>query len=63
LSEYDSATAAHIAHYPQIIAFRNLLIHGYDLIDDQLVRQVIQTDLPALIGTVERLLNGVEMLC
>jgi uncharacterized protein with HEPN domain len=57
LAEHDPATAARIGECPQIISFRNLLIHGYDLIDDQLVWQVIQSDLPILIDSVQKLLN------
>jgi uncharacterized protein with HEPN domain len=32
LAKLDPATAARISEYHQIIAFRNLLIHGYDLV-------------------------------
>jgi uncharacterized protein with HEPN domain len=37
LAQHDPATAAQIGNYPQIIAFRNVLIHGYDLVDHALV--------------------------
>jgi uncharacterized protein with HEPN domain len=33
LARSDPATAARIGDHPQIIAFRNILIHGYDLVD------------------------------
>ena len=33
LAKLDPATAAKIGDYQQIISFRNVLIHGYDLID------------------------------
>src|SRR5262249_30219587 len=48
LARTDPETAARIGDHPQIIAFRNLLIHGYDLIDDAQVWQVIAHDLPRL---------------
>ncbi len=54
--EHDPRVAAQIGNYTQIISFRNLLIHGYDLIDDQQVWQVIQNDLRVLIAAVEGLL-------
>ncbi|MGH8597241.1 MAG: HepT-like ribonuclease domain-containing protein [Gammaproteobacteria bacterium] len=38
LAEHDPKTVAHIGDYPQIIAFRNVLIHGYDLVDHPLLR-------------------------
>lgn len=37
LAQHDPATVARIGDYPQIIAFRNVLIHGYDLVDHMLV--------------------------
>lgn len=40
-----------------IISFRNILIHGYDAIDDRIVRDVVQDDLPTLMGDVQRLLT------
>jgi uncharacterized protein YutE (UPF0331/DUF86 family) len=39
-----------------IIAFRNILVHGYDAIDDRIVWNVIEEDLAPLIEDVERLL-------
>lgn len=48
LARIDPATAARIGDYPQIIAFRNVLIHGYDLVDDAQVWQVITANLPTL---------------
>ncbi len=37
LSKIDAATAASIHKYRRIIAFRNILIHGYAEIDHRLV--------------------------
>lgn len=36
LTKADSAIASHISEHARIIAFRNILIHGYAEIDDQL---------------------------
>ena len=38
----------HISNGQQIIAFRNQLIHGYATVRDELVWQIVQTDLPVL---------------
>lgn len=51
-------TAARIGDYRQIIAFRNVLIHGYDLVDHALVWSTIETQVPALLHDVEALLAG-----
>jgi len=42
--------------YRQIIAFRNVLIHGYDLVDHALVWSAIESQIPNLIRNVETLL-------
>ena len=42
---------------PQIVAFRNRLIHAYDSIDDSIVWVTIQNHLPKLKTEVDILLN------
>lgn len=56
LAQVDPICAEGIAQYPQIIAFRNILIHGYDLVDHALVWSTVQTQLPALLRDVQSLL-------
>ena len=58
LARVDPATAANIGDYAQIISFRNIIIHGYDLIDDAQVWQVITVNLPTLETEVTSLLAG-----
>jgi uncharacterized protein with HEPN domain len=41
---------------PQIISFRNRVIHGYDSVDDNLVWKIIIKDLPLLHEEVIKLL-------
>jgi hypothetical protein len=36
----------------RIFAFRNRLIHGYDLLDDALVWETVKTEVPALLSEV-----------
>jgi len=45
-----------IRDYRDIISFRNILVHGYDAIDDRIVWGVIEEDLDNLIEDVGRLL-------
>ena len=42
---------------PRIVAFRNILAHGYDTIDHEIVWHLIQQDLPVLLEVVEQLLG------
>jgi uncharacterized protein with HEPN domain len=55
----DPDTAARIPEHNDVIAFRNLLIHGYDVLDHARVWEVIQNDLPRLEEQVQQLLKSV----
>ena len=46
-----------IRDYRDIISFRNILVHGYDVIDDRIVWGVVQEELGNLIEDVGRLLR------
>ena len=61
LAELDPDTAVRIGDYRQIIAFRNVLIHGYDLIDEQQVWEVICRSLPTLEAEVAAILAGSQI--
>ena len=60
LAKLDPATASRLSEYEQIISFRNLLIHGYDLIDDAQVWDVIQRNLPKLEAEVASVLGETD---
>lgn len=51
-------TAALMSRTEEIIAFRNMLIHGYSLVSDEIVWSVIHTDLPDLSSEVDALLTN-----
>jgi uncharacterized protein with HEPN domain len=51
------ALAAGIPDLPRIIAFRNVLIHGYATVDPTLVWGVIENHLPALRAAIAQLLG------
>lgn len=56
LRRSDPTLAAGIPDLPRIIAFRNILVHGYATVDDRLVWGVVERDLPGLRDTLTRLL-------
>lgn len=58
LAQNDPDTASRIGERERIISFRNVLIHGYDLVDDELVWDTINNKLPTLRSEVERLMEG-----
>ncbi len=43
--------------WQSIIGFRNIIAHGYDSLDDEIVWDTIQKNIPALIVELETLLN------
>jgi len=49
--------ASQIADLPRIVAFRNVLIHGYATVDNRLVWGVIETSLDPLRDTLASMLG------
>jgi len=58
LRRVDPVTAAAVSELPRVIAFRNILVHGYANVDNRLVWGVLETDLPSLRATLDRLLTN-----
>lgn len=52
----DPNVLQRIRQHRDIISFRNILVHGYDAIDDQIVWSVIEDDLDNLLEDVGALL-------
>jgi uncharacterized protein with HEPN domain len=57
LSKIDSVITAGLPDTPRIVAFRNILIHGYDIVGNHVVWDVIQYNLVALHNQVMSLLS------
>ena len=53
----ESAVLDQIRDHRDIISFRNILVHGYDSIDDRIVWGVIEEDLAGLIEDVKKLIG------
>ncbi|HTV79151.1 MAG TPA: HepT-like ribonuclease domain-containing protein [Steroidobacteraceae bacterium] len=58
LSKVSPDIASRIPDCDQIIAFRNILIHGYAVLDIAIVWKVIQQHLPVMEEAVMRLLDA-----
>jgi uncharacterized protein with HEPN domain len=56
LSRVDSSVVERIRERRRVIAFRNILIHGYADVDDRIVWDVVQINLPTLREDVAALL-------
>ena len=57
LAKDDAGVAAAIPDHARIVAFRNILIHGYATVDDRIVWGVIENYLVQLQAAVKRLLE------
>jgi uncharacterized protein with HEPN domain len=53
----EPSLLSRIRNYRDIISFRNILVHGYDAIDDRIVWGVIEEDLNDLVEDVDKLLQ------
>jgi uncharacterized protein with HEPN domain len=58
LRRADETLAAQIPDLPRIVAFRNLLIHGYATVDDRLVWEVATNRAAPLASVLEDMLES-----
>jgi uncharacterized protein with HEPN domain len=60
LSRADPDTAAQVPDLPRIVTFRNVLVHGYAVIENELVWEVATHRVAGLLQTLDLLLGEVE---
>jgi uncharacterized protein with HEPN domain len=60
LSRIFPEIAVQLSNYRNVISFRNVVIHGYRDIDDELVWQICKTRLPTLLAEVTVLLEELD---
>ena len=58
LSKIDRTIVEGLPDTPRIVAFRNILIHAYDIVDNHVVWDVVQNNLVPLLSRVTSLLNA-----
>jgi uncharacterized protein with HEPN domain len=58
LEREEPSVVSCIGHSERIIAFRNILVHGYDIVEHRVVWDVVQNDLPVLLQEVQTLLTS-----
>ncbi|PKL46988.1 MAG: hypothetical protein CVV39_06395 [Planctomycetes bacterium HGW-Planctomycetes-1] len=58
LAKFDAQTISKISYFERIISFRNILIHGYDVVDSAVVWDVIQKDLPELHNEIKAMIES-----
>jgi uncharacterized protein with HEPN domain len=56
----DATVAARIPDLAEIVGFRNVLIHGYDIVDRSAVWKAITVEIPLLLASISRLLAELD---
>jgi uncharacterized protein with HEPN domain len=57
IRKIDEEFLEKISEHHRIIGFRNILIHGYDVIDEMIVWKAIENHLPILLKEIKDILN------
>ena len=60
LREADPATFSRVPESHAIVGFRNRLVHGYDMVDDEVVWSIIRDRVWGLLRAADALLQGPE---
>jgi uncharacterized protein with HEPN domain len=60
LEALDPSLARRISEHRRVIAFRNIIAHGYDGLDDDIVWQIVTEKLPVLAAEAAQLLHEIE---
>ncbi|MCX5638406.1 MAG: DUF86 domain-containing protein [Planctomycetota bacterium] len=58
IKKLDASVLESISEHQRIIGFRNVITHGYDSLDTELVWDAVRNHLPMLIKQVEQLLKN-----
>ena len=57
MTTVEPALASGITDARQVVAFRNILVHGYDIVRNDVVWGILETDLASLSRDVDALLE------
>lgn len=60
LRQVDPATTERLRDLPQIVAFRNILVHGYADVEDAIVWRTVASELTPFIDEINDLLSEVS---
>lgn len=58
IRQIDTELIEKVSGYHRIIGFRNILIHGYDIIDEMIVWKAVEKHLPILVKEVKEILDA-----
>jgi len=58
IKRIDETLLGAISETHRIIGFRNILIHGYDMVDDRIVWNAVEKRLPVLMEEIKKLIGA-----
>ncbi|MDD2999739.1 MAG: DUF86 domain-containing protein [Candidatus Riflebacteria bacterium] len=58
LKRYFPKEAAEIPEIEKIVGFRNIIAHGYDIVDSEIVWETIQLCIPKLIENIDKKISA-----
>lgn len=57
IRDMDEEVLVQVSDYHKIIGFRNVIAHGYDVIEERMIWQAVKENLPVLITEINALLK------
>lgn len=58
IKRMDAEFLARVSEHNRIIGFRNILIHGYDIVDEMIVWKAVEDHLPTLLKEIQMILDA-----
>jgi uncharacterized protein with HEPN domain len=58
IKRIDEKIIENVSEHHRIIGFRNILIHGYDMVDEMIVWSAVENHLPLLMKEIQKILGS-----
>jgi uncharacterized protein with HEPN domain len=62
LRDLDPEFAPRIPNLSRVISLRNILAHGYDVLDYEIIWNIATHEVPALRASIDRIMNEIEQI-
>ena len=58
IKRIDAELLAELDNWREIIGFRNVIAHGYDVVENEIVWDSVEKDIPVLLEQIRKLINN-----
>jgi len=58
IKKIDSSLLDRVDNWREIIGFRNVIAHGYDVVEDEIVWNSVKEDIPVLLDQLQRIITA-----